>query len=110
MIGVNPRPDSSICVLSFDLQQQMYLPSQTHTEMYYSRRLACINMGIHLEQWSANIFPKEPNMNIKKNLKKMGAKSVLQIFILNTNKHYWLKIVNKRSFLTILIKRIIPEI
>ena len=53
---------------------------------------------------------KGANYEHKKKFKKMGAKSVLQIFILNTNKHYWLKIVNKRSFLTILIKRIIPEI
>jgi hypothetical protein len=39
--------DSDAHVLSIDLQQQMYLPQLTHTEMYYSQQLACCNLGIH---------------------------------------------------------------
>uniref|UniRef100_A0A1B6LMA7 DUF7869 domain-containing protein n=1 Tax=Graphocephala atropunctata TaxID=36148 RepID=A0A1B6LMA7_9HEMI len=38
---------SDAYVVSFDLQQQMYLPQLTHTEMYYSQQLACCNLGIH---------------------------------------------------------------
>lgn len=36
-------------VISFDMQQQMYLPSLTHSEMYFSRQIACCNLGIHDE-------------------------------------------------------------
>lgn len=38
---------SNSYVISFDLQQQMYLPQLTHTEMYYAQQLACCNLGIH---------------------------------------------------------------
>lgn len=42
----NPKTSNSY-VISFDLQQQMYLPQLTHTEMYYAQQLACCNLGIH---------------------------------------------------------------
>ncbi|CAH1966398.1 unnamed protein product [Acanthoscelides obtectus] len=42
-------PDSDVCVLSYDLQKQLYIPALTHTQMYYSRQFTCINPGIHFE-------------------------------------------------------------
>lgn len=41
------KTSSDTYVLSFDLQQQMYLPQLSHTEMYYAQQLACCNLGIH---------------------------------------------------------------
>nr|CAD7426840.1 unnamed protein product [Timema monikensis] len=40
-------PTSDAYVIAFDLQQQMYIPQLTHTEMYYSQQLAACNLGIH---------------------------------------------------------------
>ncbi|KAJ8720798.1 hypothetical protein PYW08_006263 [Mythimna loreyi] len=55
--GIKSRShDSDIRVVQFDLQQQMYLPTLTHTQMYYSRQLACVNMGIHLEDEGKGIM------------------------------------------------------
>lgn len=55
--GIESRsPDSDVRVVQFDLQQQMYLPTLTHTQMYYSRQLACVNMGIHLEDEAKGIM------------------------------------------------------
>lgn len=34
-------------VVSFDMQQQMYIPQLTHSEMYYSQQLTVCNLGIH---------------------------------------------------------------
>lgn len=42
-------PQSDVCVLSYDLQKQLYIPALTHTQMYYSRQFTCINLGIHFE-------------------------------------------------------------
>ncbi|CAG4973726.1 unnamed protein product [Parnassius apollo] len=49
-------PNSDVRVVQFDLQQQMYLPTLTHTQMYYSRQLAFVNMGIHLEDEGKGIM------------------------------------------------------
>lgn len=38
---------SNSYVLAFDMQQQVYVPQLTHAEMYYSRQMACCNLGIH---------------------------------------------------------------
>lgn len=38
---------SDFYVISYDMQQQIYVPQLTHSEMYYSRQLACCNLGIH---------------------------------------------------------------
>ncbi|CAG9792678.1 unnamed protein product [Diatraea saccharalis] len=55
--GANSRcPDSDVRTVQFDLQQQMYLPTLTHTQMYYSRQLAFVNMGIHLEDEGRGIM------------------------------------------------------
>ncbi|KAK9685249.1 hypothetical protein QE152_g38187 [Popillia japonica] len=43
------EPNSDTCVISYDLQQQSYIPTLTHTQMYYSTQYTCINLGIHLE-------------------------------------------------------------
>ncbi|KAF6210309.1 hypothetical protein GE061_013413 [Apolygus lucorum] len=43
-------------VLAFDLQKQFYLPALTHTQMYYSRQLACVNFGIHKEDSGEAFF------------------------------------------------------
>ncbi|CAG5022748.1 unnamed protein product [Parnassius apollo] len=48
--------NSDVRVFQFDLQQQMYLPTLTHTQMYYSRQLAFVNMGIHLEDEGKGIM------------------------------------------------------
>lgn len=44
------------CVISFDLQKQFYIPSLTHTEMYYSRQLASVNFDIHHEDEGTGFF------------------------------------------------------
>ncbi|CAG4937176.1 unnamed protein product [Parnassius apollo] len=49
-------PNSDVRVVQFDLQQHMYLPTLTHTQMYYSRQLAFVNMGIHLEDEGKGIM------------------------------------------------------
>ncbi|KAG8239570.1 hypothetical protein J437_LFUL019220 [Ladona fulva] len=38
---------SDAYVITFDLQQQMYIPQLTHSEMYYSHQVAGCNLGIH---------------------------------------------------------------
>lgn len=38
---------SDFYVISFDMQQQMYIPQLTHSEMYYSQQLSVCNLGIH---------------------------------------------------------------
>lgn len=38
---------SDCYVIAFDMQQQMYIPQLTHSEMYYSQQLAVCNLGIH---------------------------------------------------------------
>lgn len=38
---------SDAYVITFDMQQQMYIPQLTHSEMYYSQQVACCNLGIH---------------------------------------------------------------
>ncbi|CAH1111597.1 unnamed protein product [Psylliodes chrysocephalus] len=38
---------SDFYVIAYDMQQQIYVPQLTHSEMYYSRQLACCNLGIH---------------------------------------------------------------
>lgn len=43
------EPHSDTCVISYDLQKQVYLPTLTHSQMYYSRQYTCMNFGIHLE-------------------------------------------------------------
>lgn len=42
------KVSNDTCVISYDMQQQMYLPHLTHSEMYYCRQLACCNLGIHV--------------------------------------------------------------
>lgn len=39
--------DPDAYVITFDLQQQMYIPQLTHSEMYYSQQVTCCNLGIH---------------------------------------------------------------
>lgn len=43
-------------VISFDLQKQFYLPTLTHTNMYYSRQYVFVNFGIHLEDTNTAFF------------------------------------------------------
>lgn len=45
----------SYCV-SFDLEQQISIPTLTHGAMYYSRQLSCSNLGIHDEIISRGIM------------------------------------------------------
>lgn len=38
---------SDFYVISFDMQQQSYVPQFAQSQMYYSKQLACINLSIH---------------------------------------------------------------
>lgn len=44
---INNAKNSNFYVISYDMQQQIYIPQLTHSEMYYSRQVACCNLGIH---------------------------------------------------------------
>ena len=39
--------DSSVCAAVFDLQQVIYLPKSTRSELFYKRRLSCYNITIY---------------------------------------------------------------
>ncbi|KAJ8941649.1 hypothetical protein NQ314_010293 [Rhamnusium bicolor] len=41
-------PGSDICCISFDLQQVLFVPKLTHSDMFYLSQLSCYNLGIHL--------------------------------------------------------------
>ncbi|CAH2006901.1 unnamed protein product [Acanthoscelides obtectus] len=41
-------PTASISMMSIDLEQVLFLPTLTHTQMFYSRQLSCYNLGIHI--------------------------------------------------------------
>lgn len=39
--------DPASYVITFDLQQQMYIHQLTHSEMYYAQQVTCCNLGNH---------------------------------------------------------------
>lgn len=41
-------PESTKCSLSMDLQQVMFVPSLTHSDMFYLSQLSCYNLGVHV--------------------------------------------------------------
>lgn len=41
-------PGSDKCCISFDLQQVLFVPTLTHSDMFYLSQLSCYNLGIHL--------------------------------------------------------------
>lgn len=41
-------PESTKCCLSMDLQQVMFVPSLTHSDMFYLSQLSCYNLGVHI--------------------------------------------------------------
>ena len=41
-------PTANITMMSIDLEQVLFLPTLTHTQMFYSRQLSCYNLGIHI--------------------------------------------------------------
>nr|CAH7751800.1 unnamed protein product [Callosobruchus chinensis] len=41
-------PGSDQCCISFDLQQVLFAPTLTHSDMFYLSQLSCYNLGIHL--------------------------------------------------------------
>lgn len=41
-------PGSDKCSISFDLQQVLFVPTLTHSDMFYLSQLSCYNLGIHL--------------------------------------------------------------
>ncbi|KAJ4429282.1 hypothetical protein ANN_26286 [Periplaneta americana] len=45
-------PGSDVCTLSVDLQQVMFVPNLTHSDMFYMRQLSCYNYGIHIHDTS----------------------------------------------------------
>lgn len=40
--------DSQDNVVSVDLEQVLFIPTLTHSDMFYSRQLSCFNFGIHV--------------------------------------------------------------
>lgn len=40
-------PGSRLCCLSVDLQQVLFVPTLTHSDMFYLSQLSCYNLGIH---------------------------------------------------------------
>ncbi|KAJ8942091.1 hypothetical protein NQ314_010164 [Rhamnusium bicolor] len=41
-------PGSDKCCISFDLQQVLFVPTLTHSDMFYLSQLPCYNLGINL--------------------------------------------------------------
>lgn len=41
-------PGSDKCCISFDIQQVLFVPTLTHSDMFYLSQLSCYNLGIHL--------------------------------------------------------------
>lgn len=41
-------PGSNTSCISFDLQQVMFVPTLTHSDMFYLSQLSCYNLGIHV--------------------------------------------------------------
>lgn len=42
------QPTSENIVISVDLEQVIFIPTLTHSDMFYSRQLSCYNLGVHL--------------------------------------------------------------
>ncbi|KAJ4433554.1 hypothetical protein ANN_15863 [Periplaneta americana] len=42
------KPSSVICTASIDLQQVLFVPTLTHSQMFYLRQLAVYNFGVHI--------------------------------------------------------------
>lgn len=42
------QPTSDTLVFSVDLEQVIFIPTLTHSDMFYSRQLACYNLGLHV--------------------------------------------------------------
>lgn len=47
-IAFSQQPHSDISVLCMDLQQVMFVPTLSHSDMFYKRQLSCYNFGVHL--------------------------------------------------------------
>lgn len=47
-IAASQLPGSNTCCVSIDLEQVMFVPTLTHSEMFYRRQLSCYNFGISL--------------------------------------------------------------
>lgn len=47
------EPTSINSVISIDLEQVLFIPALTHTQMFYSRQLSCYNLGIHISDNSS---------------------------------------------------------
>ncbi|KAJ8928587.1 hypothetical protein NQ314_018840 [Rhamnusium bicolor] len=43
------RPGSNTCCISMDLQQMLFVPTLTHSEMFYLRQLSCFNFEVRVE-------------------------------------------------------------
>lgn len=42
------QPNSTSSVISVDLEQVLFIPTLTHSQMFYSRQLSCYNLGVHI--------------------------------------------------------------
>jgi hypothetical protein len=55
-ISMSQRPSSNICCISMDLQQVLFVPTLTHSDMFYLRQLSCFNFGIKIEDIGQSIM------------------------------------------------------
>lgn len=46
-IAASQMPDSTVSVFSMDLEQVMFVPTLTHSDMFYASQLSCYNLGIN---------------------------------------------------------------
>lgn len=42
------KPTSDRSVLSIDMEQVLFIPTLTHSQMFYSRQLSCFNLCVHM--------------------------------------------------------------
>lgn len=47
------EPSSITSVISIDLEQVLFIPTLTHSQMFCSRQLSCYNLGIHISDNSS---------------------------------------------------------
>lgn len=46
-VASSQLPGADFCCLSVDLQQVLFVPTLTHSDMFYASQLSCYNLGIH---------------------------------------------------------------
>lgn len=47
-LATSQEPGSDVCCLTMDLEQVLFVPTLTHSDMFYLSQLSCYNFGIHV--------------------------------------------------------------